>query len=104
FPSAWMSHYNPSPQHYSLVYYVNLFYKFFIPAVLGSMVALVGLDVGHSLYVRYRPKKQPPQAQAEGTHPSPETQAADDPMASEANQEQDVTPSSDHDHLEAPHD
>ena len=25
FPGAWMSHYIPSPQHYSLVYYVNLF-------------------------------------------------------------------------------
>ncbi len=53
FPSAWMSHYIPSPQHYSLVYYVNLFYKFFIPLVLGGMVALVGLDVGHSIYVKH---------------------------------------------------
>ena len=54
FPSAWMSHYIPSPEHYSLVYYVNLFYKFFIPLVLGSMVALVGLDVGHSIFVKSR--------------------------------------------------
>ena len=58
FPSAWMSHYIPSPSHYSLVYYVNLFYKFFIPMVLGSMVVLVGLDVGHSFYVKTRRSKR----------------------------------------------
>ena len=62
FPSAWMSHYIPSPQHYSLVYYVNLFYKIFIPLVLGGMVALVGMDVGHSIYTKARrnkPKRMP---------------------------------------------
>jgi hypothetical protein len=57
FPSAWMSHYIPSPQHYSLVYYVNLFYKIFIPLVLGGMVALVSMDVGHSVYVKARRSK-----------------------------------------------
>jgi len=68
FPSAWMSHYIPSPEHYSLVYYVNLFYKFFIPMVLGFMVALVGLDVGHSLYTRtYRgkPRRKPKPAEVQ---------------------------------------
>ncbi len=59
FPSAWMSHYIPSAQHYSLVYYVNLFYKFFIPLVLGFMVVLVGLDVGHSMYVKTRKGRKP---------------------------------------------
>jgi predicted CXXCH cytochrome family protein len=73
FPSAWMSHYIPSPQHYSLVYYVNLFYKFFIPVVLGGMVALIGLDVGHSVYVKTRGGKRL-------TKPHPlETSAAQDP-------------------------
>ena len=57
FPSAWMSHYIPSPQHYSLVYYVNLFYKIFIPLVLGGMVALVSMDVGHNVFVKSRRKK-----------------------------------------------
>jgi predicted CXXCH cytochrome family protein len=52
FPTAWMSHYIPSPNQFSLVYYVNLFYKIFIPAVLGFMLLVVGLDVGHSAYVR----------------------------------------------------
>jgi hypothetical protein len=60
FPSAWMSHYIPSPNHYSLVYYVNLFYKVFIPLVLGGMVALVGMDVGHTVYVKSRRKKPTP--------------------------------------------
>ncbi len=62
FPSAWMSHYIPSPQHYSLVYYVNLFYKFFIPLVLGGMVVLVSMDVGHSVYVKARRRKPRPTA------------------------------------------
>jgi hypothetical protein len=44
FPTAWLSHYNPSPDKYALVYYVNLFYRFFIPTVLGGMALLVVLD------------------------------------------------------------
>lgn len=67
FPTAWMSHYIPSPDHFAAVYYVNLFYKIFIPLVLGFMVALVGLDVGHSVYVRTRrgKKSTPPPVDAE---------------------------------------
>jgi predicted CXXCH cytochrome family protein len=45
FPDAWMSHYIPSPKEYPIVYYVNLFYKFFIPAVIGSMVVFVISDI-----------------------------------------------------------
>jgi nitrate/TMAO reductase-like tetraheme cytochrome c subunit len=59
FPTAWMSHYIPSPDHFAAVYYVNLFYKIFIPLVLGFMVALVGLDVGHSFYIKTRRGKKP---------------------------------------------
>ena len=44
FPDAWMSHYVASPTEYSLVYYVNLFYKFFIPTVLGGMGVFVVTD------------------------------------------------------------
>jgi len=84
FPSAWMSHYIPSPQHYSLVYYVNLFYKFFIPAVLGSMVTLVGLDVGHTFYVKTRRGKHP---RAEGTPPATDAQPPSQPSAPETNDE-----------------
>jgi len=44
FTDAWMSHYEPSPEEWPLVYYVNLFYKFFIPAVLGGMIVFVLSD------------------------------------------------------------
>jgi nitrate/TMAO reductase-like tetraheme cytochrome c subunit len=45
FPDAWMSHYIPSPTHDTLVYYVNLFYKFFIPTVIGGMLVFVISDI-----------------------------------------------------------
>ena len=45
FPDAWMSHYIASPQKYPLVYYVNLFYKFFIPAIIGGMLIFVISDI-----------------------------------------------------------
>lgn len=45
FPAAWLSHYEPSPQHYPAVYYVNLFYKFFIPTLLGGMTLFVITDI-----------------------------------------------------------
>jgi hypothetical protein len=44
FPDSWMSHYIPSVEKYPAVYYVNLFYKFFIPGVLGGMGILVAMD------------------------------------------------------------
>jgi hypothetical protein len=79
FPTAWMSHYIPSPNHYSLVYYVNLFYKFFIPLVLGGMVALVGLDVGHSVYVKTRRGKNSPQAPPAQAQPTSGTESPKPP-------------------------
>jgi len=45
FPAAWMSHYEPSTENYPLVYYVNLFYKIFIPTVLGGMALFVLTDI-----------------------------------------------------------
>jgi predicted CXXCH cytochrome family protein len=44
FPDAWLSHYVPSAERYPLVFAVDTFYKFFIPAVLGGMGLIVGLD------------------------------------------------------------
>jgi len=52
FPDAWMSHYIPSPTHYQIVYYVNLFYKFFIPGVIGSMGIFVVSDIVRRLIER----------------------------------------------------
>ncbi len=44
FTEAWMSHYVASPEHNPLVYYVNLFYKIFIPSVIGGMLVFVLSD------------------------------------------------------------
>ncbi len=52
FPSAWMNHYIPSPQHYPVVYYVSLFYKIFIPAVIGGMLIFVLSDIVRRLIER----------------------------------------------------
>lgn len=54
FPSAWLSHYRPSPQHAPLVYYVDLFYKIFIPTVLGGMALFVVGDAGKRILSRLR--------------------------------------------------
>lgn len=56
FPDSWMSHYIPSPENYPIVYYVNLFYKFFIPAVLGPMVIFVLSDIARRLINRRKGK------------------------------------------------
>ncbi|MGE5225039.1 MAG: cytochrome c3 family protein [Omnitrophica WOR_2 bacterium] len=56
FPSAWLSHYEPSPTHYPVVYYVNLFYKYFIPGVLGFMALFVVTDAGHRIAKRGKEK------------------------------------------------
>ncbi len=57
FPDAWLSHYIPSPEKFPIVYYVNLFYKFFIPGVLVPMVVLVVLDFSRRMINRYRKSK-----------------------------------------------
>ncbi|MBL8103185.1 MAG: ammonia-forming cytochrome c nitrite reductase subunit c552 [Anaerolineales bacterium] len=57
FPAAWMGHYPPSPEHYPIVYYVNLFYKFFIPAVLGGMTFFVLTDIYRRIVNRMKGTK-----------------------------------------------
>ena len=57
FPDAWLSHYIPSPEKFPIVYYVNLFYKFFIPGVLLPMGGLVVLDFSRRLINRFRKPK-----------------------------------------------
>lgn len=49
FPTAWMSHYEPSPLHSPLVYYVQLFYRILIPTVIGGMLVFVAADGGRRL-------------------------------------------------------
>ncbi|MFN8412148.1 MAG: cytochrome c3 family protein [Anaerolineales bacterium] len=57
FPDAWMSHYEPSPEHFPIVYYVNLFYKFFIPAVLGGMIFFIITDIYRRIVNRMKGTK-----------------------------------------------
>jgi nitrate/TMAO reductase-like tetraheme cytochrome c subunit len=45
FASAWMGHYEPSPERYPLVYFVDQFYKYFIPGVVGFMVLVILTDI-----------------------------------------------------------
>ena len=54
FPSAWLSHYSPSPQHAPLVYFANLFYLIFIPAVIIPMAIFVATDISRRFRGRRR--------------------------------------------------
>ena len=45
FPDAWMHHYIASPEHYPIVYYVNLFYKIMIPSIIGGMIFYILTDI-----------------------------------------------------------
>jgi len=52
FPDAWLGHYEPNLNKYPVVYFVDLFYKIFIPAVLGVMALFVFADAGRRLINR----------------------------------------------------
>ncbi|RPH61481.1 MAG: hypothetical protein EHM81_04175, partial [Chloroflexi bacterium] len=54
FTEAWLSHYEPSPEKYPIVYYVNLFYKFLIPGVLVPMGILVLMDFSRMMINRFK--------------------------------------------------
>ncbi len=45
FTDAWLGHYAPDVEKFPLVYYVNLFYQFLIPGVLGGMAVFVISDI-----------------------------------------------------------
>lgn len=54
FPDSWLSHYEPSQTKNPLVYWVNVFYQFLIPGVIGAMLIFVVVDGGRRLYDRLR--------------------------------------------------
>jgi hypothetical protein len=56
FPDSWLSHYPPSPEHSPLVYFVDLFYKILIPAVIGAMVVFNLTDIRRR--ISHRRKEQ----------------------------------------------
>ena len=57
FPASWTSHFEPSPEHNPLVYYVNLFYTVLIPGVLGGFGLLIGSDVYRRAGTKLRNRK-----------------------------------------------
>jgi predicted CXXCH cytochrome family protein len=75
FPDAWLNHYEPSPQKFPLVYYVNLFYKIFIPGVLGFMAVLVVADFGRKVYDTVKGGSHTPSPEAQETAETPEPEA-----------------------------
>ncbi|MFZ6029527.1 MAG: cytochrome C [Chloroflexota bacterium] len=70
FPASWMSHYYPSPEKYPIVYYVDLFYKFFIPLVLGGMAVMVALDAGRRVRNRFPSKPGKPAIESPQSPPA----------------------------------
>lgn len=64
FTDAWLSHYEPSPTVFPLVFFVNLFYKIFIPLVLGGMILFVLTDI----YRRFIARRAPVAETEEETH------------------------------------
>lgn len=59
FPDAWLSHYRPSPAHWPLVYFVDLFYDIFIPTVIGGMLLFVATDIRRR-FSRRGPEQEAP--------------------------------------------
>ncbi|GIV66610.1 MAG: hypothetical protein AB1457_03350 [Chloroflexota bacterium] len=60
FPDAWLGHYIPDRNRYPLVYWVNEFYKYFIPTVLGGMGLFVVSDIYRRWVVDRRKKNAVP--------------------------------------------
>jgi Doubled CXXCH motif (Paired_CXXCH_1) len=52
FPTSWIRHYRPSVTKAPLVYFVNLFYLIFIPAVLAVMLLFVVTDAYRRIFRR----------------------------------------------------
>jgi hypothetical protein len=44
FPASWLSHYIPNRENTPIVFFVNLFYRIFIPTVIGGMLIFVLAD------------------------------------------------------------
>jgi nitrate/TMAO reductase-like tetraheme cytochrome c subunit len=57
FSASWMSHYQPSVEHYPLVYFVNLFYRIVIPLTVGAFVLFIASDVYRRVWNRMRERK-----------------------------------------------
>ncbi len=56
FPDSWVGHFQPSAQRHALVYYIGLFYRILIPAVIGGMLLFVLLDAVRRIVNRFQRK------------------------------------------------
>jgi hypothetical protein len=54
FPGSWLSHYVPTASQAPIVFGVTLFYRIFIPLIIGGMGLFVVLDVVRSISRRRR--------------------------------------------------
>ena len=63
FTASWMGHYEPSLETYPIVYLVDLFYKFLIPAVMGGF----GLFIVSDLYRRVTDRMGRRKGRSKGT-------------------------------------
>lgn len=66
-----------------MVFYVNLFYKFLIPTVVGGMALLVGMDASRKA-INFRKKRHLEKQLKAAAPPPPESKAGTDVEASEA--------------------
>ncbi len=57
FPTSWISHYRPAPEHAPLVFFVGFFYQIFIPVLIVGMVLFLASDV-RKRYVERKKKGQ----------------------------------------------
>lgn len=57
FPTSWLGHYIPDRNKFPAVYFVDLFYRIFIPAVLGFMIFLVLADGGRRIINRRKERR-----------------------------------------------
>ncbi|MBI4239008.1 MAG: cytochrome c3 family protein [Deltaproteobacteria bacterium] len=52
FPDAWLSHYEPTPTKAPLVYAVKLFYRIFIPFIIGGLALHILLHIWRAIVNR----------------------------------------------------
>jgi hypothetical protein len=59
FSTSWLSHYSPDARKFPLVFFVDLFYKILIPAVLGFRGLYVLVDFAGRMTRRWhrRPRE-----------------------------------------------
>lgn len=58
FSDSWTSHFEPSLEHNTLIYLVNLFYQILIPGVLAFFVVLIVSDLFRRFILRPSPEKE----------------------------------------------